>query len=136
VPVVVIGAGQAGLAASYHLRRRAVDRTPYARAAAARGALVRHPMFTAIEPGGVRMADGTFQPADVILSATGFRQAVDHLEPLRLRGELGGIALDGTAVAADPRIRLIGCGPSQSTVGANRAGRAAAIALSKRLTRT
>lgn len=107
--------------------------TPYARAAAARGALVRHPMFTSIEPDGVVMADGSFQPADVILWATGFRQAISHLDPLRLRNELGGIALNGTAVAADPRIHLIGYGPSQSTVGANRAGRAAAAALSKLL---
>lgn len=107
--------------------------TPYARAAAERGALVRHPMFTAIEPAGVRMADGSFQPADVILWATGFRQDVGHLAPLRLRGELGGIAMDGTAAAADRRIHLIGYGPSQSTVGANRAGRAAATAVSKLL---
>jgi cation diffusion facilitator CzcD-associated flavoprotein CzcO len=107
--------------------------TPYARTAAERGALVRHPMFTAIEPDGVLMPDGTFQPADVILWATGFRQAVDHLDPLRLRNDLGGIALDGTAVAADPRIHLIGYGPSQSTVGANRAGRGAAVTLSKLL---
>jgi cation diffusion facilitator CzcD-associated flavoprotein CzcO len=107
--------------------------TPYARAAAGRGTLARHPMFTAIEPGGVRMADGTFQPADAILWATGFRQALGHLAPLRLPGELGGIAMDGTAVAADPRIHLIGYGPSQSTVGANRAGRAAATAVSRLL---
>jgi len=39
--------------------------------------------------------------------------------------------MDGTAVAADPRIHLIGHGPSQSTVGANRAGRAAAAAVSQ-----
>jgi len=107
--------------------------TPYARAAAGRGALVRHPMFTAVEPGGVRMADGSFHPADVILWATGFRQDVGHLAPLRLRGELGGIAMDGTAAAADRRIHLIGYGPSQSTVGANRAGRAAATAVGKLL---
>jgi cation diffusion facilitator CzcD-associated flavoprotein CzcO len=107
--------------------------TPYARAAAERGALARHPMFTAIEPGGVRMADGSFQPAGVILWATGFRQAVDHLAPLGLRNDLGGITMDGTAVAADRRIHLIGYGPSQSTVGANRAGRAAATAVGQLL---
>jgi cation diffusion facilitator CzcD-associated flavoprotein CzcO len=107
--------------------------TPYALAAAERGALVRHPMFTAIEPDGVRMADGSFQPADVILWATGFRQAIGHLAPLRLPGDLGGIAMDGTAVAADQRIHLIGYGPSQSTIGANRAGRAAATAVSQLL---
>jgi hypothetical protein len=33
--------------------------------------------------------------------------------------------MDGTAVAADPRIHLVGHGPGASTIGANRAGRAA-----------
>ena len=37
------------------------------------GAYERHPMFTPIEPDGVRMPDGTLWPADVILWATGFR---------------------------------------------------------------
>ena len=37
--------------------------TPALRAAAARGVLDRHPMFTAIEPDGVRMADGSFLAA-------------------------------------------------------------------------
>jgi cation diffusion facilitator CzcD-associated flavoprotein CzcO len=105
--------------------------TPYAVAARDRGVLVLHPMFTAIEPHGVRMADGSFQPADVILWATGFRPAVGHLDPLHLTGPLGGIAVDGTAAAADRRVHLIGYGPSQSTVGANRAGRAAASALAR-----
>jgi thioredoxin reductase len=107
--------------------------TSYALAAAGRGALIRHPMFTAVEPAGVRMADGSLQPADVILWATGFSPAIGHLAPLRLPGDLGGIAVDGTAVAADRRIHLIGYGPSQSTVGANRAGRAAATAVSQLL---
>jgi cation diffusion facilitator CzcD-associated flavoprotein CzcO len=107
--------------------------TPYALAARARGALDRRPMFTAIEPYGVREADGTFTSVDTILWATGFRPAVSHLEPLQLRNELGGIALRGTEVAADPRIHLIGFGPSQSTVGANRAGRDAVAAIALRL---
>ena len=46
--------------------------------------LQRHAMFSAIEPDGVRMPDGTLEIADVILWATGFRPAVDHLAPLRL----------------------------------------------------
>jgi hypothetical protein len=41
--------------------------------------------------------------------------------------------MNGTAAAADPRVHLIGYGPSQSTVGANRAGRAAATAASRLL---
>jgi NADH dehydrogenase FAD-containing subunit len=82
-------------------------------------------MFTAIEPHGVRLADGGFQPADVILWATGFRAALDHLAPLHLRSRGGGITMDGTQVAGEPRVHLIGYGPSASTVGAGRAGRAA-----------
>ncbi|MFE5476426.1 NAD(P)-binding domain-containing protein [Nocardia sp. NPDC056541] len=99
------------------------------RAARERGALRRLPMFERIEPTGVRWADGSFQAADVILWATGFRSSLDHLAPLRLRGPGGGITMTGrlaTQVAVDPRIHLIGYGPSASTIGANRAGRAAA----------
>jgi hypothetical protein len=88
-------------------------------------------MFDRIEPDGVRWAasdDGasTFEPADVILWATGFRPAVEHLAPLKLRSIHGGIQLDGTTAVADPRIQLVGYGPSASTIGANRAGRVAA----------
>lgn len=100
-------------------------RTPALRAAAARGVLERRPMFTGIEPGGVRLADGGFLPADVILWATGFRAELEHLAPLHLRGPGGGIAMEGTRVAAEPRVHLVGYGPSSSTIGANRAGRAA-----------
>lgn len=103
--------------------------TPVLRAAAARGVLERHPTFSAIEPGGVRLADGSFRNADVILRATGFRAELEHLAPLRLRGPGGGIALDGTQVAAEPRVHLVGYGPSSSTIGANRAGRTAVAAI-------
>lgn len=90
------------------------------------GAYERHPMFTSIEPDGVRMRDGSFERADAIVWATGFRPAVGHLAPLRLRSEHGGIRLDGTTAVADPRVQLVGYGPSASTIGANRAGRVAA----------
>ncbi len=106
------------------------------RAARARGVLTWHPIFDRIEPEGVRWADGTFRAAQVILWATGFRSALDHLAPLRLRGPGGGITMTGrlaTQVAADPRIHLIGYGPSASTIGANRAGRAAAVELTRYL---
>jgi hypothetical protein len=33
--------------------------------------------------------------------------------------------MDGAQVVADPRVQLVGYGPSASTVGANRAGRQA-----------
>jgi cation diffusion facilitator CzcD-associated flavoprotein CzcO len=105
--------------------------TPALRAAASRGALDRRPMFTSIEPEGVRLPDGTLHAADVILWATGFRAELEHLAPLHLRGPGGGIAMDGTRVAAEPRVHLVGYGPSSSTIGANRAGRAAVAAILK-----
>ncbi|MDR6417453.1 FAD-dependent oxidoreductase [Pseudarthrobacter sulfonivorans] len=105
--------------------------TPALRAAEQRGALHRRPMFTAMEPDGVRLTDGSHLRADAILWATGFRAELEHLAPLHLRGPGGGIAMDGTQVAAEPRVHLVGYGPSSSTIGANRAGRAAVTAILK-----
>lgn len=110
--------------------------TPALRAAAARGALNRRPMFNEILPHAVRWPDGTEQKADVILWATGFRSSLDHLAPLQLRGNDGGIVMGGrlaTRVEKDPRIHLVGYGPSASTIGANRAGGAAARELATHL---
>ena len=95
----------------------------------------RRPMFERIEPDGVRWPDGSFERVDVILWATGFRQAITHLAPLRLRSEAGGIRLDragrGTGAVRDARVQLVGYGPSASTIGANRAGRSAANGVAK-----
>lgn len=99
--------------------------TPYVQAAHERGVLVRRPMFTAIEPDGVRESDGSLTPIDAIVWATGFKASLEHLDPLRLRNAGGGIRMEGTQVADEPRVHLVGFGPSQSTVGANRAGREA-----------
>ncbi|MFJ3676638.1 NAD(P)-binding domain-containing protein [Streptomyces diastaticus] len=89
------------------------------------GTLARRPMFERLTAEGAVWADGSAFEADVVLWATGFRAAVDHLAPLRLREPGGGIQVDGTRVVRDPRIHLVGYGPSASTIGANRAGRAA-----------
>lgn len=97
------------------------------------GVLDRHPMIERITPDGVAWPDGTTADADVILWATGWRPAVGHLGPLHLRTPGAGIALDGTRAVADPRVYLVGYGPSASTIGANRAGRAAATAVLDRL---
>lgn len=103
--------------------------TPAIEAMRARGVLKRLPMFSDIVEDGVRWPDGTVLRADVILWCTGFRSSLDHLAPLLLREPGGGITMTGrlaTQVAKDPRIHLVGYGPSASTIGANRAGRAAA----------
>ncbi|SFS08423.1 Pyridine nucleotide-disulphide oxidoreductase [Agrococcus baldri] len=109
--------------------------TDYARRAEARGALERRPMFLALEPHGVREADGSFTSVDAILWATGFTANLAHLDPLSLRNELGAVQVRGTRVVVEPRVHLIGFGPSQSTVGANRAGRAAVAELDRLLGR-
>jgi hypothetical protein len=124
--------------------------TPAIRAAQARGILDRLPMFDRIAPDGVAW-DGAnvdsksgeggngdttgprFLKADVILWCTGWRAALDHLAPLHLRAAGGGIAMDGTRVVLEPRLHLVGYGPSASTVGANRAGREAVREIRKLL---
>jgi thioredoxin reductase len=103
--------------------------TPAIEAMQARGVLNRLPMFSEIFDDGVRWPDGTVVRADVILWCTGFRSSLDHLAPLMLREPGGGITMSGklaTQVAKDPRVHLVGYGPSASTIGANRAGAAAA----------
>ena len=106
--------------------------TPAVEAMRERGVLNRLPMFEEILDDGVRWPDGTVVRADVILWCTGFRSTLDHLAPLMLREPGGGITMSGrlaTQVAKDPRVHLVGYGPSASTIGANRAGRAAATEL-------
>ena len=91
--------------------------------------LNRLPMFHRILEDGVRWPDGTTLRGDVILWCTGFRSSLDHLVPLMLEEPGGGITMTGrltTQVAKDLRVHLVGYGPSASTIGANRAGAAAA----------
>jgi cation diffusion facilitator CzcD-associated flavoprotein CzcO len=110
---------------------------PQEQDAARLGAYRRRPMFARIEPDGVRWADGSFERVDVILWATGFRPATGHLAPLGLKSRYGGVRLltatrdvqSATTAAVDPRVQLVGYGPSASTIGGNRAGRAAATAI-------
>jgi cation diffusion facilitator CzcD-associated flavoprotein CzcO len=112
---------------------------PQEQEAARLGAYDRLPMFERIEADGVRWSDGRFERVDAILWATGFRPAVDHLAPLGLRTREGGIALvpvrgnvqGATTALRDPRVQLVGYGPSASTIGAPRAGRQAALAVSR-----
>jgi thioredoxin reductase len=101
--------------------------TPAIEAMRARGVLNRLPMFSEILEDGVRWPGGTVVRAEVILWCTGFRSSLDHLAPLMLGEPGGGITMSAklaTQVAKDPRVHLVGYGPSASTIGANRAGRA------------
>lgn len=100
------------------------------------GTLDHRPVFDRITADGVAWDDGDTLAADALLWATGFRHALDHLAPLGLRGRAGGIRMDGTQVAADRRIHLLGYGPSASTIGANRSARVAVRDLLRRLERS
>ncbi|WP_210648993.1 NAD(P)-binding domain-containing protein [Nocardioides sp. SYSU D00065] len=118
---------------------------PQEQQAARLGAYERLPMFDRIEADGVRWTAGAEagrdERVDAILWATGFRAAVDHLAPLNLRTPQGGIALvpvpgnvqGATTAVRDPRVQLVGYGPSASTIGASRAARQAALAVSRHL---
>jgi cation diffusion facilitator CzcD-associated flavoprotein CzcO len=116
---------RAGLPPESVVRATELVLTPEIAAAQHSGLLVRRPMFDHLVPTGVAWTDGTTLDVDVILWCTGWRAALDHLAPLGLRGPGGGIVMDGTRVVTEPRLHLVGYGPSASTVGANRAGRVA-----------
>ncbi len=124
---------EAGLPPGSVVSATGIPLTDAYRKGIADGVLLARPMFERIVPDGVVFPPGPpsdgwaagpdHVPARTILWATGFRAALDHLAPLRLRGPGGGIVMDGTQVVADPRVQLVGYGPSASTIGANRAGR-------------
>lgn len=101
-----------------------------------RGVLKRFPMFSEITEEGVKWEDGRQEKADVILWNTGFRWSLSHLDAVLPKEEGGGIIMSGrlaTEVSKEPRVHLVGYGPSASTIGANRAGSAAARELVKTL---
>ncbi|MGW7264927.1 ArsO family NAD(P)H-dependent flavin-containing monooxygenase [Streptomyces sp. NPDC054842] len=104
---------------------------PPVRAARDAGLLKAQPMFERLTPDGPVWADGTSAPADTVIWCTGFRPALSHLAPLRLRGTRGHIATDGTRAADEPRLHLLGygdwTGPASATlIGVGRPAREAA----------
>ncbi|NVC22258.1 MULTISPECIES: FAD-dependent oxidoreductase [Kocuria] len=117
---------RAGLPTASVVSATGLPLTAQYRAGIEAGILVSAGPLGAVTPEGVRLADGREVRADAILWATGFRPALDHLAPLGLREPGGGILMDGVRVLRDPRVLLVGYGASASTLGATRAGRAAA----------
>ncbi|MFI7055500.1 ArsO family NAD(P)H-dependent flavin-containing monooxygenase [Streptosporangium canum] len=109
---------------------------PPVREARDRGALKAEPMFTRITPEGVAWSDGTTLACDAIVWCTGFRPALGHLAPLRLRGADGLIPTDGTRALDEPRLHLLGygdwSGPASATlIGAGRTAKAAVAEIMK-----
>lgn len=122
-------AARAGRALPSIVSGTGIPRTRRVQAGIDRGVLVAHPMFSAIEPHGVRWdagvrGDGVERvEADVILWATGFRPELRHLAALKLREKAGGIVVAQGVSWRDPRLFFAGYGPQASTIGANKAGR-------------
>ena len=92
---------------------------PEVREARDRGVLQALPMFDRLTPDGIAWGN-TVQHADVIVWATGFRPALAHLRPLRLREHDGTIAVSGTKALKEPRLHLLGygdwTGPGSATI--------------------
>ncbi|MFT4122478.1 MAG: NAD(P)-binding domain-containing protein [Microbacteriaceae bacterium] len=131
-------AARAGKALPSIVSGTGVPRTRRIQAGIERGVLLARPMFSSIEPDGVRWDNGAFLRADAILWATGFRPELRHLAPLRLREREGGVVVAAGTSWREPRVFFAGYGPQASTIGANRAGRTIArqaIATLSRLSR-
>ena len=119
-------AARAGRALPSIVSGTGVPRTRRIQAGIDRGLLHPRPMFSSIEPNGVRWENGDFEEADTIIWSTGFRPELRHLAPLRLREKEGGIVVANGTAFKDGRIFFAGYGPQASTIGANRAGRSIA----------
>ena len=103
---------------------------PPVREARERGDLVAVRPFVAFTPHGVRWPDGREEPIDVVIWATGFRPALEHLRPLDVFDAEAKIPVTGTRSAREPRLWLLGYGnwtgwASATVAGVGRAARAA-----------
>ena len=92
------------------------------------GRLEARPMFERFTPRGVLWPDGTEEPVDVVIWATGFGAALGHLEPLNVANEKGRVEMDGTRVVGTPRLWLVGYGSwtgfaSATLIGVGRTAR-------------
>ena len=127
-------------------RRRALDRgdtdtggvaalgdivaLPPVRRARDAGLLAARPMFSRFDEDGPVWSDGAQLTADAVIWCTGFRPALSHLAPLRLRSSDGRIATNGTRAVEEPRLHLLGygdwTGPASATlIGVGMTARAA-----------
>lgn len=121
---------RAGLPVNSVVSNTGLIRTAQMAAGIASGALVSRGAIQNFGPHSVRFTDGSEAQVDAILWATGFRHAHRHLRELKLHTPAGGIEVlaDSVSSAKQPGLFFVGYGASASTIGATRAGRAAALA--------
>jgi cation diffusion facilitator CzcD-associated flavoprotein CzcO len=101
---------------------------PPVRAARERGVLHSVEPFEAFTPGGVIWPDGRETLVDALIWCTGFRPALDHLQPLGVIEPDGHVAVSGTRSVHEPRLWLVGYGEwtgfaSATIVGVGRTAR-------------
>jgi cation diffusion facilitator CzcD-associated flavoprotein CzcO len=91
--------------------------------ARARGVLRARARFSRLTPSGLAWPGGTEERVDAVIWCTGFRPALRHLAPLRLRDRDGRVATagaGGTRSVLDPRVYLVGygdwTGPASATL--------------------
>lgn len=119
---------RAGLPPGSVVSNTGIPLTPRYRDGIARGVLRSRGPIARLTAHGVDFTDGSHEEVDAILWATGFRASLGHLAPLGLREPGGGllVADDDVSLVREPRLFVVGYGPSASTLGATRAGRRAA----------
>ncbi|WP_420752717.1 ArsO family NAD(P)H-dependent flavin-containing monooxygenase [Rhodococcus sp. O3] len=106
---------------------------PEVLAARDRGAMTALPMFERLTRDGVAWGDLS-RHADIVLWATGFRPALGHLTPLRLRDHTGTVPVSGARALKEPRLHLLGygdwTGPGSATIlGVGRSAKSAVAEL-------
>lgn len=102
---------------------------PQVREARARGVLVSRPPFVRFTATGAAWADGTRAQFDAVIWCTGFKPALQHLQPLGVVDAAGRVEVDGSRALALPGLWLLGygdwCGIASATLaGVTRAARA------------
>ena len=93
------------------------------------GALTAVPLFARFTEEGVEWTDGRRTHEDTLILATGFRPALQHLDPLGIAEPNGRIAVRGTRAVREPRLWLVGYGDwtgyaSATLIGVGRSARA------------
>ncbi|WP_175908849.1 ArsO family NAD(P)H-dependent flavin-containing monooxygenase [Burkholderia sp. BCC1640] len=111
---------------------------PPVREARVRGVLHAIRPFSRFDTDGVVWSDGRHSRIDVVIWCTGFRPALKHLDPLRIRDVEGLPGTDGTHARDEKRLWLVGygewCGAASATlIGVMRGAREAAYGIAQYL---
>ncbi|MFH5924425.1 ArsO family NAD(P)H-dependent flavin-containing monooxygenase [Roseomonas xinghualingensis] len=95
---------------------------PPLREARDRGVLQSVRLFVRFERDGVVWPDGARSPVDAVIWCTGFRPALEHLEPLGVLEADGRVAVGNGRSTREPRLWLLGYGDWTGAASATLAG--------------